>query len=253
MICSHFDRFLAHTEHEALSDMLSLCMPTHLVPGSGRYYDLKDLCAAMAPRPLACNEGGSDEHIAEIRAAYAAMGAEENFSLNHYPKFADPAARKHHGDVPLYGLSHETYFDYTNTDAPMYEKLCEIYPTLTRIGCRIPMPTKKEYGFTKKVYDDCWWHLRDAWSKCVLECLGLPLYFSYDVGGATFLEGDSYLYSDEDVMEMLARPLFIASDTAKELCERGFGKYMGVDVTENTDTRACYERIGAEKIAHPVR
>ena len=118
LIGSSRDRQAALTEHEKPDDMLSLCGNYHMVPGTGRYFSLKDLCAAMAPRPLACNEGGSDEHIAEIRAAYAAMGAEENFQLTHYPKFTDPAARKHHGDVPLYGLSHETYFDYTNTDAP---------------------------------------------------------------------------------------------------------------------------------------
>ncbi|MBO5653050.1 MAG: hypothetical protein J6S44_02425 [Clostridia bacterium] len=149
--------------------------------------------------------------------------------------------------------SGEAYRRKLATYAPMYEKLNALYPTLTRIGCRIPLPTKKEYGFTKKVFDDCWWHLRDAWSKCVLECFGLPLYFSYDIDGATFLEGDSYLYSDEDVLEMLKRPLFLASDSAKELCERGFGEHLGVKVEELTDTRACYERIGKDRKRAPAQ
>ena len=95
--------------------------------------------------------------------------------------------------------------------------------------------------------------MRDAWSKCVLECFGLPLYFSYDIDGATFLEGDSYLYSDEEVLEMLKRPLFLASDSAKELCERGFGEYLGVKVEELTDTRACYERIGKDRKRAPAQ
>ena len=118
LACSHRDRLAAFTEHEKPDEMLSLCANYHMVPGTGRYFDLKDLCAAMAPRPLTMNEGGADEHFAEIRAAYAALGAEDKLQLGQYPKYTDPATRNHPEDVPLYGLSHETYFEHTYTDAP---------------------------------------------------------------------------------------------------------------------------------------
>lgn len=118
MCASTRDRYAATTEHEDLADPAREAKNFHLVPGMTRYFDLKDLCAAAAPRALAMNEGGPDEYLNDIRAVYAALGAQDQLQITHYPKYQDPAARTFHGDMPLYGLSEETHYLYSNTDAP---------------------------------------------------------------------------------------------------------------------------------------
>lgn len=127
-------------------------------------------------------------------------------------------------------------------NTPLYNALYALVPKIKRVGCRIPLPTTKNYGFT----EEGWYHLQDHWSYCVLEKFGVPLYYSMDAGGATFLEGDSYIYTDTEILEMLKRPLFIASDAAQELIERGFGAYLGVDIKEWTGDAISFERIGPE-------
>ena len=116
MCASHRDRMGAITEYENLEDPLCLALNIHLVPGSAHYYDLKDLCAAVAPRPIAMNEGGPDEYFEEIRSVYAAFGAEDLLQLTHYPKYQDPETRHLHGNIPLSGLSIDTHFDWSYTN-----------------------------------------------------------------------------------------------------------------------------------------
>ena len=111
-----------------------------------------------------------------------------------------------------------------------YEALSALVPHLRWEGCRIPVSTVPDYGLKKK---DIWGLDNDGWSGCVLERLGLPLYFSSKAGGAVFLDGDAdKLFSDEEIREFFRGPVFLASDTALRLCARGFGDLMGVDVLE---------------------
>ncbi len=118
MCASHIDRALSVTEHETLEEPLSLFGSYHLIPGTASYFDLKDLCAALSPRALAMNEGGPDCYLDAIRSAYAVMGAEDKLSITHYPKYQDPATRSYHGEIPLHGLSVQSHFDWSYTDAP---------------------------------------------------------------------------------------------------------------------------------------
>ncbi len=108
-----------------------------------------------------------------------------------------------------------------------YEKLAEIVPTLKWRGCRIFTPKTPDftYGRVKEEWD--------GWSYCVLERLGLPMYFSSENGGVVCLEGnvDSRL-SDKDILEILKGNVILASDTAKNFVARGFKSYIGVDVRE---------------------
>jgi len=91
----------------------------HILPGKFKYFTYPDLCAALAPMPLALNEGGAREDLDKVRRAYEAAGASENLHITHYPKFTDKKDRPHeHETVPLQGLTPEAYFEYTATDAP---------------------------------------------------------------------------------------------------------------------------------------
>lgn len=110
-----------------------------------------------------------------------------------------------------------------------YNRLAELEPTLKWRGCRIFTPATPDftYGRVKEEWD--------GWSYCVLERLGLPLYFGAEYGGAVCLEGDvDTRLSDGAITELLHGTVLLASDTAENLIRRGFGPHIGVDVREWT-------------------
>lgn len=123
-----------------------------------------------------------------------------------------------------------------------YQTLAEIVPSLKWRGCRIPVLREAVFCLKKG------WNLgedeRNGWAYCVLERLGLPMYFSGDHGGVLCLEGavDQNL-SDEEVLEALKGPVFLASDAAAHLVKRGFGKYLGVDVRDWVGKQPSGEKL----------
>ncbi len=111
-----------------------------------------------------------------------------------------------------------------------YERLAEIVPTLSWRGLRINVKSTPEYVFGEE-YSMA--EGTDAWSGCVFERLGLPMYFSSEKGGILCLEGDGDKdFTDEEIFELFKGEMFLASDTAQNLIERGFGEYLGVNVRQ---------------------
>ena len=108
-----------------------------------------------------------------------------------------------------------------------YDKLSECVKDIKWEGFRIPVLKKPCFRIKKDSLANG--EKFSGWCKCVLEKFGLPLYFSPEVGGINCFEG-KILFSDEEVKEALKGFVFLASDSAKELIERGFGEYIGVDV-----------------------
>ena len=123
-----------------------------------------------------------------------------------------------------------------------YERLAELQPTLKWRGCRIFTPSTPDftYGIVKEEWD--------GWSLCVLERLGIPMYFSSEQGGVLCLEGDAdSRLSDSELMKALGKAVMLASDTAMNLCKRGFSKYIGVDVREWTGKTPVAEILEVNK------
>lgn len=109
-----------------------------------------------------------------------------------------------------------------------YEALAELVPTLNWRGCRIPVSATPRPAWSKKS-----WETSTGWSYCVLERLGLPMFFSAKDGGVLCLNGTAdRMFDDAKMKELLSGPVFLASDTAKHLIDRGFGEYIGVDVRD---------------------
>ena len=120
-----------------------------------------------------------------------------------------------------------------------YERLAQLQPTLKWRGCRIYIPDTPDftYGRVKEEWD--------GWSYCVLEKMGIPMYFSPNMDGVVCLEGDvDTRFSDDDIVKLLSGKVVLASDTAKRLCERGFSGIIGVDVREWTGKQPIREIIG---------
>lgn len=127
--------------------------------------------------------------------------------------------------------------------AKFYERLVEIVPNLQWKGCRIPLNTKKRYFFS----EDGWSSNNDnaeGWATHVLERIGLPIYFSKEDGGLTFLSGEiDKKYSDDEILELLKRPIVLSSNVAKRLCDRGFSKQLGVEIKEWEGALPSRERL----------
>lgn len=119
-----------------------------------------------------------------------------------------------------------------------YAKLAEMSEKLTWHGFRIPVKSKAEYVFGKSF--DCSVDRNNGWGSCVLERLGLPMYFSAENGGILCLEGDVFL-SDKELDDAVKGNLLIASDSAAQLNTRGYGGFIGVRSEEWNLSTASYE------------
>ena len=147
--------------------------------------------------------------------------------------------------------SGEQYRKKLSKYAGFYEALSEITGSVKWVGCRIPLvgtgfiPTLPvaSYKHPSEIY---------GWGGCVLERLGLPMYFSSKNGGIACFDGrKDEFFSDDEIKKMLASDVFLSVETAKNLTERGFGELLGVKVEEipADDTRASSEFINDSRIS----
>ena len=121
-----------------------------------------------------------------------------------------------------------------------YRALAGIVPELSWRGCRAPVCAEPHI-----LLGQMWAQEKDsAWVSCVLERLGLPVYFSAENGGVLCLEGeDDKKLDDNELKKALGGTVMLASDTALSLIKRGFGEYLGVDVREWRGKTATGERL----------
>lgn len=110
-------RFAATTESEE-GDMHLNIGNWHVIPGYMQYFDFPDLCAAIAPKYLAFNEGGGIQYLKTVQRAYDLLGAGDKLQITHYPIFASGEKQIHYEDIPLYGLTHDGHFEITNCYPP---------------------------------------------------------------------------------------------------------------------------------------
>jgi hypothetical protein len=141
--------------------------------------------------------------------------------------------------------SGKAYRKILSKHAGFYEVLSKLVPTLTWEGCRLPVSNVPDYGLKNK---NIWTLENDGWSCCVLERLGLPMYYSAKSGGAVFLDGyGDWRFTDEQISEFFRGPVFLAADTAERLIRRGFGHLLGVDVKDWTGLHPSTELLPEDK------
>lgn len=138
--------------------------------------------------------------------------------------------------------------------AGFYEELTHTLDGIKWQGCRIPIPGSHfvpdvpicEFEYPSKI---------NAWAGCVLEKLGLPLFFSKKQEGIACLDGNKdKFFRNTEIKEMLSGTSFIAVDTAKNLINRGFGEYLGVDIgpIPAGDSSASGELINGKKVSRQM-
>ena len=119
-----------------------------------------------------------------------------------------------------------------------YETLSALVPTLQFDGCRIPLHSTPKYTFPHQSNEE-------YWSNCVLERLGLPLYFSKHDGGAVFLDDNAADgFSDAEIEKMLTGTVVLSGAAARALEARGFSHLTGVKVRDWTGVQITSESIG---------
>ena len=126
-------------------------------------------------------------------------------------------------------LSGKAYREKLKKYSKFYEKMTEYAAVLKPFGCRIPLSKNPVYQFVKGGYG----YELCPWASCVLERLGLPLYFSNDDGGAVFL--DEFMvdrFDDEEIKRFLSSTVMLSSLAAEKLCVRGFTSLIGVEVRD---------------------
>jgi len=87
----------------------------HCVPGMWQWFDLPDLVAAIAPRPVLATEGGVKASLDAVRRAYELAGAKDAFSVHYLPKYDSEAKRPHDREPMPEGLLLDDYFRRGNT------------------------------------------------------------------------------------------------------------------------------------------
>lgn len=90
----------------------------HIVPGIWQWFSYADLLAAIAPKPVAMDEGGADEFIGKVKKSFEINNADGNCQVSYYPKYRNEDSRSYHSKLPTHGLSENTFFEYSYVDAP---------------------------------------------------------------------------------------------------------------------------------------
>ncbi len=127
-----------------------------------------------------------------------------------------------------------------------YEALGEYVKEFSPFGCRIPLTTMQNYGFIPASQG----LNLSPWATCVLERLGLPVYFGNAGEGAVFLDDFSTDgFDDETIRSFMKGTLLLSVGAAEKLCARGFAADLGVIVRPWDGKVINGERIGPYRIA----
>ena len=128
--------------------------------------------------------------------------------------------------------SGEAYRKMLSKYSGYYTALAELYPKLEFVGCRIPLCDKPFYNLDPRI-ESFNAPFMSGWSSCVIERMGIPLYFSENAGGVCCFDGDTdFKFTDGQIMEMLSGAVLLDGACARRLCERGFSQYLGVRCEE---------------------
>lgn len=114
-VCDPRERYMSVTE-EPENAMQQNSGNWHEIPGLWKWFGHQDLLAALAPKYLACNEGGAQIYLDTIKKGYEAAGVPDHVQISRYPQYAETPGSS--DPLPQYGLSGESYFAYCTVDAP---------------------------------------------------------------------------------------------------------------------------------------
>ncbi len=129
-----------------------------------------------------------------------------------------------------------------------YEALTTYASKLRPFGCRIPLTHMQDFFYQLRLKK---YFKLSAWSSCVLERFGLPLYFGNDGEGAVFLDDVSARgFTDDEIREFMKGTLILSVGAADALVARGFASELGVIVASNA---APIDKVGVPIVSQNVK
>lgn len=108
-----------------------------------------------------------------------------------------------------------------------YERVSELAQNIRWVGInsRITIREHTDIRPYSSVYEG------NSWVTHAIERMGLPFYFSNECGKADFLDGTVVKdMTDSQIEELFKTSVFLTSDAATDIADRGFGSYLGVEV-----------------------
>ncbi len=139
--------------------------------------------------------------------------------------------------------SGKAYRKILSKNRDLYEELARIYPTLKWRGFN----TFISKNLNNYIPDE---H-NDGFTTNFLDQMGLPLSFESSIDGINCFAGKVInIMTDEEIKYVLSGKAVFSSDSAKLLIDRGFGKYLGVDVRDWTGKMPKQEIIFDEPGKH---
>ena len=122
--------------------------------------------------------------------------------------------------------------------AGFYHALADMVSQLKWVGANLYFTDRPYYGYENEKVKSAYW------ASCVLERMGIPMYYSSDISGAVFLDGDDVEnYTEEECLKVLSGTVVLSGHSANLLSERGYGVHIGVEVREWNGPNTSYERI----------
>lgn len=134
----------------------------------------------------------------------------------------------------------------------LYERVAGLAPEIRWIGLNSAFIEQEHYDFRAERYGSRWHDNYFVTEN--LERMGLPFYFSETFSGATFIEGNLAAdLPDAKIREAFAcGSVFVDGAAAMELAGRGYGKLLGVTVSDDPGKVAgeCFDREGQVGCTH---
>ncbi len=110
----------------------------------------------------------------------------------------------------------------------MHEVLATLVDQLKPIGCKMPLSTSQNYPFkaSNTGITVC------PWGSSVVERLGLPMFYGNGNGVAFIDDLLAERLTDEELLQLFKGPVILSCGAANTLNERGYNKYIGVELKE---------------------
>lgn len=138
--------------------------------------------------------------------------------------------------------SGKAYRKLLGENSGFYHTLSALVPELKWLGANNFLSAKPSYEYENEKQKSCFW------ANCVLERMGIPMFYSDQISAAVFLDSeDVWNFTDDECRQILMGTAVLSSRSAKIMEERGFGEFLGVTVKEWNGPNTSYEKIAVGK------
>ena len=125
--------------------------------------------------------------------------------------------------------SGKAYREVLSKHAKFYETLTNYCQKIKWVGINSIFVEKMYTDYSQEPYN----FEGNDWVTRVFERMGIPFYYYDENDNTAFLDGSLVKeMTDEQIKNLFNGSVFLASDAAKDIIDRGFGDYLGVDITD---------------------